>query len=340
MSLSPDEVLAQSKAAYGQWAEQWREYAKVNGEKYKKDGNTQQDLLFIGAGKTLVCVANGSSLEDHMGTLKESQSNDAVDIICCDKVLGNLLDNGVKPQYVILADANISYKDWMEPWKDQTKDIILISSICANIEWTQNWEGPVFYYVNKDNIQSEKEFSEISGCKEFIPASSNVGNTVVVFSVQIFGYDEHLLIGYDYSWGDSDNYYAYQDSVKRHWMKHAHGVDCRGEIVNTSQNLIFSSRWLSDYYQGMSQQMGIKAFNCSGRGILNFPAANLKRKLKVAKTRELNDQEKNMIVEKRMKQIFISQQEGTAKLNEVLQTKQVVNVVVNYLDDMGVVNAA
>lgn len=337
MSLTPDEVLAQSRAAYGQWAPQWREHARINGEKYKKDGNSQQDLLFIGAGKSLVCIANGSSLEDHIETLQNK--NEAVDIVCCDKVLGNLLDHQIKPQYVILADANISYKDWLEPWVDQTEDIILISSICANPEWTLNWKGPVFFYVNKDNIESEKEFSQISGCHEFIPASSNVGNTVVVFSVQIFGYDEYLLIGYDYGWGDNDNYYAFTDGVKRHWMKHAHGVDCRGEIVNTSQNLIFSSRWLSDYFMSMSQQMGVRIYNCSGRGILNMPPANLKRKLKIAKYRELSTQEKDMIINKRMKTIVINKDEGTTKLNEVLQTKNVAQVIVNYLPDMGVINA-
>jgi hypothetical protein len=333
--LHPDEVLQQSKAAFGQWEGQWREHARINGKKYKEDGRSQQDLIYIGAGKTLVCAANGSSLEDHIDTIKKYK-NDSVDIICCDKTFGVLLKQGIKPNYVVVADANVGYKEWLEPWIDETRDVILFASICANPEWTLNWKGPVYFYVNKDNIESEKIFSEISGCHEFIPASSNVGNTVVVFSVQILGYDEYLLIGYDFAWGDSDNYYAFDDretpTIKRHWMKHAHGVDMRGEVVNTSQNLIFSSRWLSDYFIGMTQQMNIRLYYCSGRGILNMATANFERKLKAAKQRQLTNDEQNLIIKKHIKQQVITPQMGNAALNEALKRK-VTEIIVKYIPE-------
>ena len=123
--VKTNEVIAQSKNAFAQWGKQWREQAAHHRETMPR--KISQDLVkfrYSGVGKTVVCVANGWSLERNIDKLKDMQ--DLVDIIVCDKALGHLLDNGIKPTYCFVCDANVSYEKYLEPWKDQLKDIVLL----------------------------------------------------------------------------------------------------------------------------------------------------------------------------------------------------------------------
>lgn len=326
--LSADEVLKQSESAFGQWRETWDSHAEKNGKKFKEDGNAQKDLLFSGAGKKLLCVGMGPSFETNIEAIKNR--GEGVDIACVDKAFFYLMEQGIKPQYVFLADAGISFADYCEKHLEETKDIILISNVTANVDWTLNWKGKVFFYVNKDNIKTEERYGKISGCNEVIPAASNVGNSVVVFSAQILGYDEYLLVGYDYCFGYDDNYYAFNDNNKRYWMAHHILMDKRGRMVKTSQNLLFSARWLADFYNTQLKTKGIKVFDCSGKGICGLPEANLSKKLNY-KPRVLNDIEKNQIIQGSKESIVIGAQEGNEKLNDALKNNFVTEIVVNHI---------
>lgn len=303
MSLSKNEVLQQSKNAFGQWEKTWRKHSEVNGKIFQTRGVPHKEIVFDGIGKKCVCIAYAPSFEDKIEVLKENQKS-CVDILCVDKCLGKLVENDIYPKYVVIADAGIDYKTWCEPYIDKTENITLMANINANIEWTQNWKGPICFYVNKDNIQSEEIFSKISGCYDMIPAGSNVGNSVVIIASLLLRYDDIYLVGYDYCWGNEDNYYAFNDSDKRYYMKHLQMVDAIGRLVNTSGNLHFSARWLTDFYTNCVYYEGIKMYNCCGKGILsNIPYVDLGKKLKYAEYRKISDMERNKILLNKMDSI-------------------------------------
>jgi hypothetical protein len=277
--LSEEEVLAQSKAAFNQWEDKWKEHARINGDKYKIDGLSSRDLLYSGYGKTLVICGMGTSLEDHIDTLKKYKDKPGIDICCCDKGFKTLMDNGIKPDMVFVADAVVDYDKWAKQYIEETSEIKLMASITCNPKWPGNWRGPVYFYVNKDNIKSEEIFGAISGCTEMIPASSNVGNSAIVYTTQIMGYSQTLLVGYDFSWEVDRNYYAFEDNEKRYWMKTGQGYGINNELVYTSGNLHFSCRWLQDFVNGPLKAAGVKVINCSNRGIMNIPKHNLEKLL-------------------------------------------------------------
>jgi len=250
---SEAQIMSQSKAAYNQWCVQWREHAKTHGRFSMKDLG---DFENIGIGKAVLCIANGYSFEENLETIKKLQHN--VDIMCCDKTLGHCLDNGIKPTYVMVCDANVNFEKYLEPWKDKVSEITLFISVCANPKWTNNikW-GDICFFVNKDILKSELEFSELSGCKNFIPAATNVSNAMVVMLTQsddrgrvnFFGYDKILLIGYDYSWRMDGKYYAFDQNGngKAEYMRHIYCKTINDSIAYTSGNLAFSSEWLTKY---------------------------------------------------------------------------------------------
>lgn len=259
MALGSSEIVAQSKNAYNQWKDIWSKNAKISAK--MAPHKSMNDFLNIGIGKACLVVANGYSFEKNIETIKKHK--DDVDILCCDKTLGNLLEHGIKPTYCLVCDAQVDYEKYMEKWKDQLEDTILFINVCANQKWSMNgnWKDK-YFFVNYDSINSEKEFGPMSKCDNMIPAGTNVSNAMVVFLTQsdndgrrnFFGYDKILLIGFDYSWTYGGKYYAFNTDGdgKAHYMRHVYLKNRKNEDAYTSSNLHFSAKWLEQYLKSFN----------------------------------------------------------------------------------------
>lgn len=274
--LTYKEVLNQSNAVFNQFGlSKWIPYAKFN--KHLFTGNSQK-FYHSGLGKFLVCVAMGESLEQALPVLK--QYRDRVDIVCCDKSFSVLMDNGIKPNFVILCDCNIPFK-YIEKYIDQTEGVTLFATPYANPKWLYHWKGEKYYFINQDAIKSEKHFLNILGSDaRIVPAGSNVSNAMITFfagcnnesNENWSGYEKFLLIGYDYSWRPDGNYYAFiNPKPKRFYMNRRTMLDMNGDMVHTSENLFFSAKWLYTYITTFK----IPAVNCSMRGLLDLPYKNI-----------------------------------------------------------------
>lgn len=254
MELNNDAIVKQSKSAIKQWGTQWRKHAEIHKAMPMKTWNEFEN---IGIGKAVVCVANGWSLEREMETLKAKRAN--VDIMCCDKSLGPLIENGIFPDYVVVCDANVNYEKYLKPYEDKLQNSVLFINVCGNPEWTKNgnWKD-IQFFVNMDVLGSEKEFMQISGCKNVMPAGTNVSNAMIILLTQcdneagrrnFFGYDKILLLGFDYCWAKDGNYYAYNrdGDGKANYMRHIYTRTIGGDLAYTSTNLAFSAMWLTKY---------------------------------------------------------------------------------------------
>jgi hypothetical protein len=250
--MTRDQIIKHSIQAYNQWKHQWRAHAI---EHKSIPTRRFEDFRNHGLGKAALLVANGYSFEENIETIKKYKDN--VDVICCDKTLGHLLDNGITPFICITCDANINYEKYLEPWKDKLKDIILFQNVCGNPQWTkQQWKS-VYLYVNKDVMSYEKEFADLSGHDNFVIAGTNVSNMMVVLLTQadtelrqnLFHYDKMILIGFDYSWKMTGKYYAFDQTGngKHNFMRHVYGLSLDGNLIFTSNNLSASASWLNTY---------------------------------------------------------------------------------------------
>lgn len=267
--LSELEIKNQSQSCYNQWCEQWREHAKFHGTRFPMYDFS--DLMNTGIGKAALCIANGYSFEENINTIRKYQNN--VDIIACDKTVKHCIENGIKPKYVVVCDANVSYQKYLEPVKDQLDETILIINVCAATEWATygNWKK-VYFFVNQDVLKSEKEFCALSGCPNIVVAATNVSSQMIVVLTQadnnqnrnLFGYDRYLLIGFDYSW--SDSYYAFDKDGggKTNYMRNIYLKNIDGKLVYTSTNLFFSARWFDGYLKAFKHPV----FQCSKRSII------------------------------------------------------------------------
>lgn len=273
--LTSEQIVEQSKNAIRQWGPQWIAHAKEHQEKLPQF--TAQSLNVFknsGIGKACLLIGNGYSFEQEIETIKKYQSN--VDIMVCDKSLGHALDNGIIPTYVIVCDANVSYERYMEKWKDKLSQTILLQNVCANPKWAVNgnWKNKYFFIV-KDAVQSEKTYFELTSCRNLFPAGTNVSNSMVIALTQsdnsgrnvFFGYDKILLIGFDYSWLPNGNYYSFDHlgGGKFHYMRHVYGKNLAGQLCYTSNNLVFSAKWLDKYVNTFN----LPVIQCSKSGIFN-----------------------------------------------------------------------
>lgn len=269
--MNKEQILKQSQSAYSQWSSQWRDNA-ITHSKYEM--KSLLDFENTGIGKAILLCANGYSLEENIVDIRENQKN--VDIMCCDKTLGSLLTNGIVPKFCMVCDANVDYEKYLKPWESQLSEINLLINVCANPLWTKNgnWKSK-YFFVNKDILNSELEFSKLSGCKNFIPAGTNVSNAMFIILTQsdntgkrnYFGYDKYLLIGFDYSWRYGKKYYAFDEdlNLKSNYMKHIYCVNMNGSFAYTSGNLAFSAQWLNTYINTYK----LPVVNCSKETILS-----------------------------------------------------------------------
>lgn len=271
--MNANDIRRQSECAYNQWCTEWRK----NSSHHKSfEMKSIEDFRNTGLGKSIVLVANGYSFEKNIETLKKYQNES--DIMVCDKSLGHCVKHGIRPDFCLLCDAKVSYEKYMKEYEDELSDTILFSNVCANTKWTKKdkWKD-IYFFVNEDILHSEKEFMELSGCKNKIPAGTNVSNAMVVFVTQsnnegrknFFGYDKILLLGFDYCWLPLENYYAFNKTGdgKHNYMRHVYAVTTNGEYAYTSTNLLFSAQWLQKYVNSFR----LPVIQCSDTTILELP---------------------------------------------------------------------
>lgn len=279
--LSYSDIRKQSKAVYGQFGESlWKPNARINAGLRRKNA---QELKHAGIGRVLVAAAMGESTEEAIPTL--IQYRDKFDLIVNDKSFGYFMERGIQPDYVMLCDASIKY-DWIAKHAEHTAGVKLIATAYANPEWTKAWRGDRYFYIPEDAIDSHLELMDIMGKDtRLVPAASNVSNAMLVFfigatnegNMNWSGYDRYLLVGYDYSWRPAvagngtktGKYYAFEDpKPKRFYMNHRTILDINQDWVHTSENLLFSAKWLISYLGAFRPPV----VNCSGRGLLDIRA--------------------------------------------------------------------
>ena len=90
-------------------------------------------------------VSGGPSVDKNLHLLEHVHER-AV-IICVDSMLKNVMELGIKPEFVIMTDAE--WGEWGNCFEDlpmSTKDIPLLVDIFINKKMLDSWEGDVFWY--------------------------------------------------------------------------------------------------------------------------------------------------------------------------------------------------
>jgi hypothetical protein len=274
MGLHEQQVIEQSKLAYNVWKKLWENNCEQN---YAHIKTSHSQILNKYKDKIIVLFAFGPSLADNINEFKEYTSNGTLTnyvVGCVDKAFTTLCDNGVQPDFCVIADGSISIR-WIENADPENiKKCSLISNVYASPDWVKLWvkhssSDNIYWFLNKDNINTHHHFSVKANYFEVIEAASNVGNTTCVFAVKIFGGRKVILYGYDYSWKGL-KYYGNGNHTRANVLGTNRELDIHGDLVFVSDNMKFSADWLTRYVDYAYQNYGAEIINRTGNGILNI----------------------------------------------------------------------
>jgi len=194
----------------------WGTNYKINLENKVFNWEHSRPLIFLKnkmpyGQKPMVLVAAGPSLDNNIQYLKDFQNKC---IICCvDILLFKLLENGIKPDYVLNIDPHpeltSGWRDLMGSWYDAS-GVTLVCPTTANYESISEWRGDIIFYNQTDHRWNHKGpfLDKLTKTTEGFGDLENnyfIGATMVQFA-HLFSPSVTILTGYDFAYTDDKPY--------------------------------------------------------------------------------------------------------------------------------------
>ncbi len=114
-------------------------------------GNIQQLEALFG-GKEVVIVAAGPSLDKNMDKLR--QKREGIILLAAGTVLKKLLAAGIRPDFVIMLDANPTVYSQIQGAEDCMVPLLFLSTACSRV--TQNYQGEKYMLCQKGFAPAEE----------------------------------------------------------------------------------------------------------------------------------------------------------------------------------------
>lgn len=187
------------------WTENYLENFRSGAFSQNRAGTLMQ-LIKSNSCKNIpvVLIAAGPSLDKNLSHLKNYQSN--VIIICVDVVLYKLIENDIRPDYVVSIDPSDSIHRF---WSDvNTEDLTFICPTTTNPELIKKWKGKLIFFNQEDSGDKGQLL------KKLIVPTQNFGNLFNRYFVgatlyqisTIFSPSAIILLGYDFAYSDQKPY--------------------------------------------------------------------------------------------------------------------------------------
>jgi len=289
--VTREETVNQSRRTLDKWGELWESNCKVNRANFRKhefDYKKKSEKCYL--------FSFGPSFESNLKNLIKTKEHYANHVGCVDKALGGLLKYSTIPHTVVTADARIRIDECLNGVDEGFAGVALKTThffICATsdpswILFCNKYGIKYTIFLNKDTIKSHHEFKKYFNVNRLdieqdailLPASVNVGNCLYMIHALIYNFSHIFLLGYDYSFQYKSRYYGMESFAPVHRdfgrdkrILEAHTVvpDLTGALVYTSQNLLFSAKWLVDAIDKLFRGRKCFTYNLTGAGIVTIP---------------------------------------------------------------------
>lgn len=293
----------------------WLENLHKNFDKhYSKHGSIYDSFNGFGHNKAIICVGAGPSFNKNKDYLKKIYLHNIqfplalqpFIIIAPNHQFKPLLNMGIKPHFVILADAGKHVYDQL--CKDIPQDLkgtVLFASLSSHPKIIKDWckqgrlvsffSGNGEYFLDALSKKTKVNLETLT-----IPAGGNVANNAFVMCYKFLGAKIFMSVGNDLSYPYSDDvgdrrssYYAdgdyssqYKDEAKEKfaWM----GIEfsdltygngkriCNLKPVLTSRQLFIYKTWIEMNISTWAEHTNdtFQYYNCSEGGICGVMTQN------------------------------------------------------------------
>lgn len=251
----------------------WIENAKINKELVQKCGWACEDLQEAHQGKTAVMLGASPAIKKQVETLKWLQDDPDFVFIGISSGLEFLLANGIRPKYLMVADADPAMERfWKKANMEKTKDITLIASVCTHPGLLEKWQGPikfiaVFTTIKKLDRKIQKWFRPVNGpsTNRFFFALSSQYNLGTALAYLVMGTRTVIFVGNEMGFADKEcTYYPDREDIKDGWQRKPH-IDIYGNVAYSNMMLMSLKLALEDFLAKLSGEGWF--FNCTEAGI-------------------------------------------------------------------------
>jgi len=223
----------------------WVKNLRENRVLFRKCGWAIEKLQDKERGKAAIIMGASPAIHKQLDTLRKLQDDN--DFVLCgiSSNLEYLLNNGIRPKYIMTADADISQGEFFENIDmDKVKDITLIANLFAYPPMLKKWKGPLRFLglgtSDQKNLgrKQKKWYSPINGNGMEFPSIVAQYNIMAIFAFLVLGCQVLLFVGHELSFQEKESkYYVDRDDPRDKEARFPHG-DIYGNIVHTSPKLL------------------------------------------------------------------------------------------------------
>lgn len=223
-------------------------YSSVNNQLHKLNNNFRRNVLqgddsieaikeqFIG--KDIFIVAAGPSLDKNYMKLKNISENSV--ILATGTVYKKLLKAGIKPNYVIIIDANQGVYTQIEGVEELDIPLIYLSTVYHKV--VKNYKGKKYIVYQKGYMKAEKYATKMGYM--LFETGGSVSTTSLDIALQ-FDCKRIIFIGLDLAYTNNQDHAVDTPSVIEITSDNFRIVDdVYGQKVSTSKNLDIYRKWI------------------------------------------------------------------------------------------------
>lgn len=196
-----------------------------------------EEMQYLFKEKKLVIVAGGPSVDREMVSLRKYRSE--VVILAVGTVAGKLIDNGIKPDVIIITDAQQTMYHQIEGVNTEEIPLFLLSTASKSV--VSYYRGPI-YLVYQHGFKPAETVAEEKGYMLFQTGGS-VTTTALDIGIR-FNAKQIILVGADMAYTDNR---SHAGGIGRE-IKNVSGLRqvaaVGGGIVYTSKNLDVYRKWI------------------------------------------------------------------------------------------------
>lgn len=253
------------------FTERWQRHAIENLPLFRQTGWACPKLQDNEYGKTAIIIGSSPAVKSQVEKLKELQYDS--DFVLCglSSNLEWLLNNGIKPKYCIIVDADESTgKDWDAIDMDQTKDTTLIAITVCYPKMLKKWKGPLYFLAlitddKKVKRIHEKKYRNLNGNGQEFPTLMGQFNIMSAFAYSVLGCAILIFVGNELSYARGNSTYYVDRKDPRDFDRKGVQGDIYGNLVETNHNLMALKISLERFLESIACAGWF--FNCTEAGI-------------------------------------------------------------------------
>ena len=243
--------------------------------------------------KAMVLVGSSPCLAKDVETLRELDDNFI--IVCANSALKFLIQNRIKPHYVVCVDADeVDIPEHLNI--EDSKDITLLASTVVCKKALDNWKGPI-YFLPYYSVEKKIGMKVRKRLGKGVPSGGNSITSAFYTVSIIFGSRTVIFVGNEYCFDKVCDYYADKNTAKQEKLKTIFSViDVLGRERWTLPAHYYYAMWTQKVCTDLSSKgyfidtsFGLLGKDCPAIHVMELSQAIKRVKWSFTMKKEIND---------------------------------------------------